>query len=151
MRSAFAAVAASLLSAVGCSDVVTTSGPKVDFHVAPTVVQPGDTLTARLAIHNPTGETLELQSGCSSVVMLSILRGGETAPMQGNFGCFTVVTSFEVPPRDSLVQTFTIIALLNEGSPTWRYTLPPTPGDYRIHLAMQVRLPDQDADFRVRE
>lgn len=152
MRLHLASIAASLCFAASCAEsAAPVEELRIAFSVAPGEVQAGDTLRARLAIHNQTNKAKELMSGCGTPTMLSVLRDGESVPMQGGFGCRTVVTRLEIAARDSFVENYSVVALLNEGQSPWRYIVPPPPGGYRLHLSMQVPLPDQYAEFRVRE
>lgn len=142
------------LGALACGDVtVPLPNPQVVLHLSPTVAQTGDTIQVRLVLHNRSDSTLRLTSGCGSLAMRSTFLEGESIALQGgNLGCHTVVRTFEIGPRDSIVEAHPIVALVNEGSPTWRYTLPAPPGTYEVKVRLQVHAPalsDQTALFRI--
>jgi hypothetical protein len=60
-----------------------------------------------------------------------------------------VITTFLIPPGDSLTRTFDLVAWLRENRAPWRYIDPPPPGVYQLQAAMHVELPDQEREFRV--
>lgn len=144
-----------LMAVPACRDLtVPAPNPQIAFHLNPTVVRSGDTIQARLVVHNRSDTTVRLTSGCGTLSMRSTSRNGESIAIQGgNLGCLTVVRTFEIGPRDSVVEAHPIVALVNEGSPGWKYVLPAPPGVYEVKVYVQVhvplKLPDQAARFEV--
>ena len=140
-----------LAFAGACAEPVgTISDLRVDFRVQPSAVASGDSLIARLTIINPTDDSIKLFSGSSCVTTLDAFRDNTRVDLRGTaFGCRTVVSTFVIPPRDSLVMTFDLVAMLREQQPPWQYVTPPPPGIYQLRAAMQVGMPDQFASFEV--
>jgi hypothetical protein len=146
VRSAFTA-----LAVLGCGNPVgTVDDVRVDFRLEPSVVRAGDSMTVSLVINNPTGDTVRLVSRSSCVATIDVLVDDERLDMQGTgFGCLAVITTFLIPPGDSLTRTFDLVAWLRENRAPWRYIDPPPPGVYQLQAAMHVELPDQEREFRV--
>lgn len=140
-----------VLPFVACSETTgTVSDLRVEFHFDTNSVRAGDPMVATLVITNPTRDTIRVSSGSSCVATLDALRAGERVDLQGTaFGCLTVISTFAIPPRDSLVRTFDLIAMLREDHSPWRYVVPPPPGTYRLRANMQVGLPDAYVGFSV--
>lgn len=154
-------VVLSVLLAVGCSDdaVVCPEDPvapwgsagdlQTSFFVEPSMVQPGDSLVARLTISNPTSCTVTVSSGNSCVATLSVLHGTVAVTMQGaSFGCMTVVTYFPIGPRDSLTAVYELVANVRDFPHGY---VPASAGVYTLLAEMQVGLPDLQDDFVVVE
>lgn len=151
LRPHVATIAAWMLPLVACADAVgTVDDLRVAFRVQPTVVQNGDSMVARLAIVNPTADTITLSSGSGCVITLDVLKDGQRVDMEGStWACTTAVTYFRIAPRDSLVSAHDLVALLREDQSPWRYVKPPASGVYQVRAAMQVNLPDEYAEFQV--
>jgi hypothetical protein len=155
-------VVLSVLFAVGCSDdaVVCPEDPiapcgsasdlQTSFFVEPSMVQPGDSLVARLTISNPTSCMVTLPASCTSVAWLSVLQGTQAVAMQGAmFGCYPVITDFRIGPRDSLTRVYELVANVYAYPPgQW---VPAPAGVYTLLAEMHVGLPDLQDDFVVVE
>jgi len=145
---------ASLVAAfplLACSEPIgTVSDLRTGFRIEPSVVRAGDSMVAKLVITNPTDDSIRISSGSSCVTTLDALRDDRRLDLQGTaFGCLTVVTTFVIPPRDSLVRVFDLVAMLREDQSPWRYVNPPPVGAYQLRAAMEVNLPDQYVAFQV--
>jgi hypothetical protein len=139
------------LALLACGNPVGTADDlRVDFRLEPSAVRAGDSMTASLAINNSTGDTVRLVSRSSCVATLDVLVDEERVDMQGTgFGCFAVITTFLIPPGDSLTRSFGLVMWLREHRAPWRYIEPLPPGVYRLRAAIKVELPDQEREFRV--
>lgn len=156
-------VVLSVILAAGCSedavvcpeDPVAPWGSPSDlqtlFFVEPSMVEPGDTLEARLSILNPTSCTITLFGGSSCVAQLRVFRGHEQVVMEWTgWGCFgPPPDGFPVEARDSLVRVYRFVAKV-AGHPPAHWVLAP-PGVYTLVADMQVQLPDLQDDFLVVE
>jgi hypothetical protein len=136
---------------IACAEPVGTIGDlRISFRVTPNVVQAGDSMTAKLVVINPTANSVTISSGSSCVATIDALHNEQRVDLKGSgFGCLTVVSYFVVPARDSLVTTFHLEAMLQEQQAPWRYVIPPPAGSYQLRALVQVRLPDQYAEFQV--
>lgn len=127
------------------------NGIQLSFRAVPASVQTGDSFTAILTIVNTRLDTLAFLSGDSCVATLTVTRGITPVLMTGSsFGCLAVVTSFRIPPRDSLVRAFQMEASIREDAPPFRTFLAPG-GLYTIHTRMHVDLPDVAVSVLVRD
>lgn len=152
MMSRYLMPALLLMVVPACRDLtVPASNPQIAFHLKPTVVRSGDTIQARLVVYNRSDTTVRLTSGCSALSMRSTFLNGKSIEIQGgNLGCLTIVRTFEIAPRDSVVEEHPIVALVNEGSPGWKYVLPAPPGVYDVKVYVQVHAPAKLADQAAR-
>jgi hypothetical protein len=114
------------------------------------MVQPGDSLIARLTISNPTSCMVTLPASCTTVAWLSVLQGTEAVVMQGaDNGCYLILTDFSIGPRDSLTRVWELVANVEIYPPAqW---VPAPAGVYTLLAEMQVGLPDLQVDFVVVE
>jgi hypothetical protein len=151
MRMWRAALLAGVASVVACRQATGTADDlRIGFTVQGITVRPGDPMLARLVITNPTSDTIAVSSGDSCVATLDALRDGERVDLQGTaFGCLTVISNFRIPPGDSIVREFDLVAMLRENQSPWRYVVPPQPGTYRLRADMHVHLPDEYVTFEV--
>jgi hypothetical protein len=147
----FVPLVAAVVPFTACSEPTgTVDDLRIGFSVQASVVRAGEPLIAKLVITNPTRDTIKVSSGSSCVATLDAVRNNERVDLQGTaFACLTVVTTFAIPPRDSLVRNFALVAMLREGQSPWRYVVPPEPGIYQLRAAMQVGLPDEYVAFEV--
>lgn len=144
-------VAVTGASVVACSTPLTTLDDLiVRFEVSPGTVRSSDSFEARLVIANPTDRAITLSSGSSCVATLEALRDGQHVDLAGTaFGCFAVVSHFELRPHQQLERTFPLVALLQADQAPWNYVIHPPPGPYEVRARLQVGLPDRTAAFHV--
>jgi hypothetical protein len=142
---------ASTVLILACTDPIgTIHDLRIDFRVVPNIVEAGDSMTAKLVIINPAANSVTISSGSSCVATLDALSNEQRVDLDGTaFGCLAVVSYFVIPPRDSLVRTFVLVAMLREQQSPWRYVIPPPSGLYHMRARVQVGLPDQTVDFQV--
>jgi hypothetical protein len=115
----------------------------VDVTVTPSVVRPGDSLLVTLTIVNQTPFPLRLRSGDSCVALPVVHADGERVAWGGTgLGCYTAVSTFDVPGGGTLTREFPLVAFLQEGTAPWGYSVPPPPGTYDLVMDMHVQLAD---------
>ena len=124
----------------------------VDLTVTPSVVSPGDSFVVTLTIVNLKPFPIQLGSGDSCVALPEVRVAGERQPWEGTaLGCLAVVSTFTVPAFGVLTWEFSLVALLEESTAPWDYTVPPPPGTYTLVMEMHVELPDVENEFIVTE
>lgn len=118
--------------------------------VAPTVVRSGDSLRATLTIRNETSDTVRLTSGYGCIAFLHVLSDTTRVPMHGTqFGCTAATRTFVIPPREALVESYDLLAVIQSSQPPYAY-LPAPPGVYRLRADLNVpRLADPETQFTV--
>ncbi len=125
----------------------TTGSSENDFYVGihssatliPFTVSPGDTFRFGVRIDNYRNDTLKLQSQSNCVVVPRVTRDGIDQLFNGTgFSCLAISTVFTIPPNDSLVRWFDIVALQIDTDPTNGYIKEPEPGEYVIQGIMHL-------------
>ena len=143
------------LGFLNCSTEIITSPEEleVSLHLHPDSVAAGGYLYVRLSIVNPTSNTAWLPSVSGCVARMRVIHDSKLLKMQGvpPTGCDLAITNFEILPNDSLVQSFLATAMLSEESAPWDFVVPPPPGEYVLRADMEVRLPDMERRFFVKQ
>ena len=136
---------------MSCAEPPTTVNDLViDFRLSRTSAHPSESLEARLVILNPTKRSITLTSGDSCLAVLDATKDGQRVNLAGTaWGCLTVITHFEIAPRDSLVRTFALSATLRQDSAPWGYVVPAPPGTYRVQARVPNGLPHPTAELQV--
>jgi hypothetical protein len=148
MRSLVALIPVLTVAIGGCHEPVGPAGLEtVRFRVTPSTVAPNDSFVVEFTLRNPTWRTLTVTSGASCLFFLQTHRATEPVSIPDlSYGCFAVVTTFEVPPWGSLRVVRHAVAAERTGVGS-RSPLPQ--GEYKIQTMMLAPLPDQEATLTV--
>jgi hypothetical protein len=121
--------------AVAPPDVRTEEGGLVTtFRVTPARVAPGGSFAVRVALVNPTRDTLRIQFGCTQPIAQMTARqpGGETVLLEGlPAGCFTAVSWLTLAPGAERVIEGTGRAAKFDASARW---VPLARGRYELEV-----------------
>lgn len=149
-------LAASILLAVGCGELPTVSardGLRLELTHVPAVIPVGDSATVTIRLHNETARSVRLEFGSSCQIMpyIETEAGAVTYPDGGQWGCFTVVTTLDVPARGVVTRTEVIRGTLQ---PDGRYGPSLPPGRYRAYAELhpnsrRLQLRSQRVAFEV--
>lgn len=149
-RSGVVLVAGALFAAAlgGCGDPV---GPEslrmgdldVELTLSSDEVRVHESFDARVVLRNRGDESVTLVSGCSAFAFIALHRAAEKLNARGTRGgCFSIPTSWEIPPGGGLVGRWTVTAETFEGEPLGR-------GLYVFRVDFLVDLPDLEALVRI--
>ena len=134
-----------------------TDSLQTALRIEPTHVIAGDSLVAVLTISNPTQEAITLASNSTCLAEITASRyWGDSFRQVGFDGtggtdCEAAETFFGVPPEDSLVVVFNLVAWVTARLPSFDAVGPPIPGHYRIRLLLHVPLRSEEGRLRILE
>ena len=137
------------------SEVRLASGLRLAVTAAPAEVAPGDSVTVRVVVRNPTNGSIQVTSGCSTLAMLGVARAdGRESRLPAGFGCLAVLRTFTLAAGETVAYDHRFAARTFDGAPgvSGRYraqAFSQLGGDQRTD-ARGRPLPNAEAAFTVR-
>lgn len=150
VRLAAAVVAALSWTLASCSDSVepsqtTADGLEFAVVLTPDTVMQHESFEAKLSVYNTRADTAKLYSPCSELAFIGVFRDGGRIVVKGTeFGCLDLARNFPIPPKDTLIQTWTVTAETPGGDP-----LPRGVYTFQVEFVWD-ELTDLEHEFHVR-